>query len=171
MNRRQHDEILNDWLSRHGKLLAKVARSFSVSTHDKEDLIQEIAFQIWTSIPNYKPEVAETTWIYRVAFYTAINWSRKEKSRRKRLNAYRMQISEADSKQTPPDPRLEWLYQRISELGYTDRALVLLLFDEFSYREMSETLGISESNVGVRINRIKKKLVEQLEEIKHNELR
>jgi len=170
MNQRQQEDTLNDWLSRHRNLLIKVARSFAVSAHDKEDLLQEIAFQIWTSIPNYKPEVAETTWIYRVAFYTAINWSRKEKSRQKRLKEYGIQLLESNSEQVPPDPRLEWLYQRINELDYTDRALVLLLFDRFSYREMAETLGISESNVGVRINRIKKKLVKQLEEIKHDEL-
>ena len=62
---------------------------------------------------------------------------------------------------TTPDPRLDWLYERIAELDPIDRSLALLMLDGFSYRDMSETLGISESNVGVRINRIKTRLTDQ----------
>ena len=78
MNRTDPERTLNDWLGRHRGLLMKVARSFASTAHDRDDLLQEIAFQVWKSIPGYRSEIAETTWLYRVAFYTAINWSRKE---------------------------------------------------------------------------------------------
>ncbi len=153
---------LNDWLSRHQGLVIKVARSFARETHDRDDLLQEIAFQLWQSIPGYRSQVAETTWIYRVAFYTAINWSRKEEHRKQRNCQLGEQALGLLSKQVDEDPRVAWLYERIAELDPVDRSLTLLLLDGFSYREMSETLGISESSVGVRIHRIKKSLTNQL---------
>lgn len=68
------------------------------------------------------------------------------------------------------DPRLEWLYQRISEMDTADRSLVLLLLDGFSYKEIGEVLGLSDNNVGVKLTRIKRKLVKILEEETDNEL-
>ncbi len=72
--------------------------------------------------------------------------------------------------QSSMDPRLEWLYEKIAEMEPIDRSLTLLVLDGFSYREMSETMGISESNVGVRINRIKSRLTKLLEEERPDEL-
>ncbi|MFT6055352.1 MAG: RNA polymerase sigma-70 factor (ECF subfamily) [Roseivirga sp.] len=57
------------------------------------------------------------------------------------------------------DPRLAWLYEQIAAFNPIDRSLTLLLLDGFSYKEMSKMLGITESNVGVKINRIKKELI------------
>lgn len=156
MNREQQDRVLNDWLSRHKGLLLKVARSFSgASSDDRDDLLQEIVLQVWRSIPGYPPEIAETTWIYRVALYTAVSWSRKEANRK---------VVQLDESKEPiadislADPRVEWLYEKIAELKSIDRSLALLLLDGFSYREIAQMLGLSESNVGVRINRLKKQL-------------
>ena len=69
-------------------------------------------------------------------------------------------LSPADSR----DPRLEWIYQRIAELDPVSRSLALLMLDGFSYRDMSQILGLSESNVGVKINRIKAALAAKLAE-------
>jgi RNA polymerase sigma-70 factor (ECF subfamily) len=159
------DARLGDWLRRHRGLLVKVTRSFARTPQDRDDLLQEIAFQVWESIPRYTAEVAESTWLYRVAFYTAINWSRKETTRRARTEEYCAEVPAAvvDAPDAG-DPRLEWLYRRIAKLEPIDRSLTLLLLEGHSYREMSITLGLSESNVGVRINRIKKKLSRQLEQ-------
>ncbi|MCS7468934.1 sigma-70 family RNA polymerase sigma factor [Stieleria sp. ICT_E10.1] len=125
---------------------------------------------MWKSIPGYKTQVAESTWLYRVALYTAINWSRKETARAKRMREFRDQPLRVLQDQTTTAPRVEWLYERVAQLEPVDRLLTLLLLDGFSYREMSETVGISESNVGVRINRIKKKMTKQLMLEKDHEL-
>ncbi|WP_309024514.1 sigma factor-like helix-turn-helix DNA-binding protein [Pelagicoccus sp. SDUM812002] len=68
------------------------------------------------------------------------------------------------------DPRLNWLYERIAELNEVDRSLTLLMLDGFSYREISEVLGYAESNVGVKLTRIRKRLTEILGEEESNEL-
>jgi RNA polymerase sigma-70 factor (ECF subfamily) len=82
MNQTQQDKKLNDWLDQHKGLLLKVARSFAIDSHDRDDLLQEIVLQVWRSIPRYTAEVKESTWIYRVALYTAVSWSRKESKRK-----------------------------------------------------------------------------------------
>lgn len=169
MQENEQEVILLDWLSRHRGLLVKVARAFVRSTADQDDLLQEIALQVWNSIPRYKKDTAETTWLYRVAFHTAINWSRKVKSRDRVLKEYQEQLALFHREQKD-DPRVEWLYEQIGELPTIDRSLALLMLDGFSYREMSETLGITESNVGVRVNRIKKRLSKQLEKEKNHDL-
>ena len=68
------------------------------------------------------------------------------------------------------DPRLDWIYQRIGELDEGNRALALLMLDGFSYRDMAQILGLSESNVGVKINRIKAALTAQLAKEEHRGL-
>jgi RNA polymerase sigma-70 factor (ECF subfamily) len=65
------------------------------------------------------------------------------------------------------DPRVEWLYQQIAQLKDVDRSVALLLLDGFSYKEIAAITGLTESNVGVKINRIKSALAgKSLEEIK-----
>lgn len=152
--------MFSDWLSRHKGLLLKVVRSYASSLHDQDDLFQEIGMQLWKSIPSFKQHLAETTWIYRVSFYTAISWLRKQRS----STSKKVELGEQSSLLIQPDekvdPKLEWLYEQIQSMEPIDRSLSLLLLEGFSYREMAQTLGMTESNVGVRINRIKKKLIE-----------
>jgi hypothetical protein len=59
----------------------KVVRAFAVGSEDQEDLVQEIALQLWMSLPAFRREAKESTWIYRVAFNTALVWKRHEKRR------------------------------------------------------------------------------------------
>jgi len=160
MNERQQDEKLNAWLDRHRGLILKVTRSFAVTSHDRDDLFQEIVLQVWKSIPRYTNRVAESTWIYRVALYTAINWTRKETRSDRATNDL---ADEPVAKMPTADPRVDWLYEQIATLAPIDRSLALLMLDGLSYREISGTLGLSESNVGVRLNRIKKQLTARLE--------
>ncbi|XZE56460.1 RNA polymerase sigma factor [Planctomycetaceae bacterium SH139] len=167
MKYQEQERILATWFSHHHGLMLKIARAFASESNDRDDLLQEIALQVWRSIPRYQRAVAESTWIYRVALYTAISWARKE---RKRTNLRSDLPVEPVAQQQPPDPRLDWLYQKISELQPVDRAIALLLLDGFSYREISQAIGISESNVGVRINRIKNQLTKKLSREKDDEI-
>jgi RNA polymerase sigma-70 factor (ECF subfamily) len=124
---------------------------------DQEDLFQEIAIQVWRSIPTFRQESSVTTWIYRIALNTAIKWARKEiKHHTESLDALHPILQE-----NKIDDRLTWLYEEIYKLDEIDRSITLLLLDDFSYKEMASILGITESNVGVKINRIKKHLISQ----------
>jgi RNA polymerase sigma-70 factor (ECF subfamily) len=145
----------------HQAILFKVARAYGASHADREDLFQEIALQVWNSIPAFRGDAAAFTWIYRVALNTALAWKRKERKH----GQGRSDLEAASGLLTSPsghDPRLDWIYQRIAELDDVSRSLALLMLDGFSYRDMSQILGLSESNVGVKISRIKTALAARL---------
>ena len=170
MKRQEQERVFNAWMADHKGLIYKVVRAYTISGPDQEDLFQEIAAQLWFSIPNFKGKSAETTWIYRVALFCSMSWTKKEKRRREGKGAYKHEQSFLSLHQEQEHPRLTWLYEQINELSSVDRSLTLLLLDGYSYKEMAAILGLSESNVGVKINRIKKSLTEksnQLEETDH----
>ena len=154
--------VFDDWLSTHRGVLFKVVRAYAFTLHDQEDLFQEIATQLWISVPSFAGNCAPSTWIYRVALNTAISWSRKELGRHERFNES-LDLHEAALRPNDADvdPRLDWLYGEIRQLSELDRSLTLLLLDGFSYQEMAAALGMSETNVGVRIHRIKAHLTAQ----------
>jgi RNA polymerase sigma-70 factor, ECF subfamily len=154
--------VFDSWLSTYKGVLFKVVRAYAFTLHDQEDLFQEIATQVWISVPSFAGNSAPSTWIYRVALNTAISWSRKELRRhdkiKEALNGDEAALRPNDSE---TDPRLDWLYKQITQLSELDRSLTLLLLDGFSYKEMADALGMSETNVGVRIHRIKAYLTAQ----------
>ncbi len=157
-------QILNRWLECYSGIFYKVVRAYSQTHHDQEDLFQEIVVQVWRAIPRFKGKAKESTFLYQVALFAAMAWSRNEKRRRE--DPHEMRESDRPLFMSADDggnPRLEWLYDRISELDTTDRSLALLMLDGLSYREMAEVLGISESNVGVKLTRIRKNIAKLLE--------
>ncbi len=161
MKPNEQQRIFEEWLNLHRGLLFKVVRSYAFNSHDQDDLFQEIATQLWNSVSRYRGDSAVTTWIYRVALYSAIGWSKKENRHRETHQAI---IADDRLLLQPPNaanPHLEWLYEQISQLDEIDRSLTLLMLDGFSYREIGDTMGISQNHVGVRLNRIKKRLTEQ----------
>lgn len=164
MNERTQKQIFDDWLNLHKGILFKIIRAYAFNPNDQDDLFQEISLQVWKSIPEFRNESKPSTWIYRVALYTATVWARKEKTRppTQPLADVEHALTVTDR---PRDERSEWLYQQIGQLEPVDRSICLLLLDGFSYREMSEMLGISESNVGVKVHRIKQYLIERSKEM------
>ncbi|OYP36730.1 RNA polymerase sigma factor [Rhodopirellula sp. MGV] len=168
MKTRAHQETFDRWLNCHTGLLLKVASSFSKDATDRDDLLQEISFQVWKSIPGYDGRVKESTWIYRVSLYTAIRWAKRESNRPSTANLEQPAIVIDQSGQ---DPRLAWLYEQIQALEPIDRSLTLLMLDGYSYLEIADTLGMTESNVGVRLSRIKKDLTRKLQRERNDDIR
>lgn len=155
MTDKEQLDILEEWLRLHKGLLFKVVRAYAVTDHD--DLFQEMIIQVWHSIPAFRQQAAVTTWLYRIALNTAIKWSKKEKKHSGAETLDNVQhLLQENRVQT--DERLNWLYGEIYRLDEIDRSVTLLMLEGFSYKEMAAMLGISESNVGVKINRIKKQL-------------
>jgi RNA polymerase sigma-70 factor (ECF subfamily) len=147
--------VFDSWLSTYRGVLFKVIRAYAFTRHDQEDLFQEIATQVWISVPGFEGHSAPSTCIYRVALNTAISWSRKELRRPDTTHALAAVETTLELRNSEVDRRLEWLYEQIARLSEIDRSLAVLLLDGFSYKEMADALGISETNVGVRIHRIK----------------
>jgi len=155
--------IFKQWLGEYNRLIYKVVRAYGSTADDKEDLFQEICLQLWLSIPRFEGRAKVSTWIYRVALNTALVWNRGEKNRRKhssQTNIFREQQL-VESKQS--EEVVERLYGAIKKLPKIDASIVLMQLDGLPYSEMSEILGISESNVGVKLNRAKKQLAFLLE--------
>ncbi len=169
MTEAERDHIFGEWLEAHKAILFKVARAYGTTHSDREDLFQEIALQLWHSVEAFRGDAAVTTWIYRVALNTALAWTRRERKH----GVGRQDFEASTALLVAPmdrDPRLEWIYQRIAELEEVNRSLALLMLDGFSYRDMSQILGLSESHVGVKINRIKAALSAQLAKEEHDGL-
>jgi RNA polymerase sigma-70 factor, ECF subfamily len=157
------------WVQEHGGIVFKVAHAYTLTPEEAEDLAQEILLQLWRSMPRFEGRAAASTWIYRVALNTALGWQRKERRRRDRQ---RPVISIEDTPAAVDDAgrlhqreMVERLYVAIRLLPKADAALVLLYLDDLSYSEMAEVLGISESNVGVKLNRARKALGELMKEV------
>ncbi len=163
MDEDEQKRILYDWLSQHRGIFFKIVRAYAFTPHDQDDLFQEIALQVWKSIPDFRGEAKASTWIYRVALYAALAWVRKEKKRPKTKSLG--EVEQTLTVQTQPDDQqLDWLYEQIAQLDPIDRSICLLLLDGFSYKEMAAMLGMSESNVGVKIHRIKRKFLQKSKE-------
>ncbi|GAB4006313.1 RNA polymerase sigma factor [Spirosoma sp. KCTC 42546] len=159
MSELEQNHIFEMWLSQHKALLFKVVRAYAFTAMDQDDLFQEIIIQVWHSIPTFKQQSSNTTWMYRIALNTAIKWLSKERKHtqsQETLDHIQAILQESTIEM---DERLTWLYEEIYKLDEIDRSISLLLLDGFSYKEMAGILGISESNVGVKINRIKKQLI------------
>ncbi|UFH56855.1 RNA polymerase sigma factor [Spirosoma sp. KNUC1025] len=167
MSEPEQNQIFKTWLAQYKALLFKVVRAYAVTPMDQDDLFQEISIQVWRSIPAFKQQSANTTWIYRIALNTALKWGSNERKHAKRQEPLDSLQTILQETTTPPDERLDWLYEEIYKLDEIDRSITLLLLDGFSYKEMAMIIGLSESNIGVKINRIKKQLITKSKQQDH----
>lgn len=163
MLEKDYQSLFTDWLEKHSASVIQVARAYTLTDDERQDLAQEILLQAWQSVPKFRGKSSPATWFYRVALHTAMNWHRKDRPRRTHqqplLEVQAVASESADScEQVQQRETVEQLYDAIHQLPKTDVALVLLYLDEMSYREMASVLGISESNVGVKLNRAKQAL-------------
>ena len=124
----------------------------------KEDYYQEILIRLWKAFPSFNQQSAFSTWLYRVAFNTAIDIIRKEVIRPLSVELRKEMYSAFDSDQNIESEQRDMLYQAINGLSEIDKATILLYLEEYDYKEISTVIGISENYVGVKINRIKKEL-------------
>lgn len=164
--------LFQSWLAASGAAVLKIARAYTRSAEDCQDLAQEILIQCWSSLPQFQGRATPSTWFYRIALNTALNWRRSDRIRK----AHRAPCFELDGISAPgldvvqstvQKEMVERLYTAIHQLPGTDAALVLLFLDDLSYREIAEVLGITDSNVGVKLNRAKRALGQLLQEESH----
>jgi RNA polymerase sigma-70 factor, ECF subfamily len=143
----------------------RVCRTYADGADEREELFQEVVYQLWRAFPSYRREAAPLTWVYRIALNAAITALRRRA--RRPVHVSLEAASEIQSPETPGrgDERTELLYRAIRRLGDVERALLMCYLDELSYKQIAEVLGLSETNVGVRLNRAKAKLQVLVKEI------
>ena len=141
------------------RIIHKITSVYTTSLADREDLFQEICLQLWKSYSNFKEESKFSTWVYRIALNTAINSFRKTKNgfTYESLKASHLKIEPSDEEEN-----VKLLYHSISKLNRIDKAIILLWLEDKSYDEIASIIGITKSNVSVKLVRIKKKLEEMI---------
>ncbi|WP_026714274.1 RNA polymerase sigma factor [Flavobacterium daejeonense] len=143
-------------VSQYQPMLYKIVRLYRDSFEDREDLFQEIVFQLWKSYPNFRGEAQIKTWMYRIALNTALASFRKNSTKINYLSQLPDLAEEIISDEQVL--REERLFAVLNLLEDGEKALIALYFDELSYQQMAEILGINENYVGVKLNRIKTKI-------------
>jgi RNA polymerase sigma factor (sigma-70 family) len=144
-------------------IILKICNSYCRNKCDREDLAQEIIYNLWKSGKKFDPDYKFSTWMYRIALNVAISFFRKEKKAFRTFPAHEVHLDIEDSGPNEDDSakQIQLLQRFINELKELDKALILLSFESNSYREIAEITGISESNVATRISRIKERLKQQ----------
>jgi RNA polymerase sigma factor (sigma-70 family) len=144
-------------------LIYKICYSYCSNQENRKDLQQEILMQLWSSFSKFDGRVKISTWIYRIALNTAISFYRNaSKHRDKKVIIDASIISLSNFGYVPEqEENIARLYLFINNLNEMDKALILLYLDDNKYKDIAEILGISETNVATKINRIKKILKEQ----------
>lgn len=159
MDKQEQQQFFQEIIEQHKGILFKVARTYCPDEEDRQDLIQEMMIQIWLSIHKYNNQYKISTWLYRIALNVAISFYHKSLTRTKRytnLNEQMMEIPVEDKSEN--ERQLNLLEQFISELKEIDKSLMILYLEDKSHAEIAEILGMSVSNVGTKLGRIKDKL-------------
>lgn len=148
-------------ITEHQGIILKICRVYRNSKEDREDLFQEIVFQLWKSAPSFEGRAKFSTWMYRIALSTAIASYRKKKPD----ILYTPMLPHAQEEQQDPGEQRERLFGALTKLNDADKALITLYLEDLSYQEIAAITGLTENNVGVKLNRIKNK-IQQLLNIK-----
>lgn len=159
MNKQEQQQFFQEIIDRHRGIMFKVARVYCQNENDRQDLIQEMMIQIWQSIHKYNDQFKISTWLYRISLNVAISFYRKSTTRANRFTVLNEQMTEIPTEdKAETEQQLTLLEQFISELKEIDKALMILYLEDKSHAEIAEILGISISNVGTKVGRIKEKL-------------
>jgi RNA polymerase sigma factor (sigma-70 family) len=162
---RKKDEAFADWLSPHLAALRRISRAFAEPA-DQHDLMQELMLAVWSARPRFQDRSTAATFVYRVAHNTALTWKRGETRRRRRREtieaemALRAQLDGAE----PEMGLLDRLYTAIRTLPPLDRSLILLSLDGVAYGEIARLHGLSETNVGARLTRVRQRIAGLVED-------
>ena len=153
-------------LEAHKRILYKVANVYCADPEDRRDLVQEMVIQLWRSFPRYDDQYKFSTWMYRVGMNVAISFFRSEGRRHRRTvgldTVEIIDFAAADRVAGEAGDDVRLLQRLVAQLDEMSRALILLYLEGYSHAEIAEILGISVTNVGTRISRIKNRLQGEL---------
>ncbi|MDB5249686.1 MAG: polymerase ECF-type sigma factor [Segetibacter sp.] len=163
MNLQPDEERFILILQEKKKIIYKICNSYCRSVEDRKDLAQEIIIQLWKSLHKYNEQYQLSTWVYAIALNVAMAFHRSKKRKREVFAGLEIVVAIMDdtTEEREQEENLQLLYKFINELEELNKALMILYLDNNSYKEISLVLGITETNVATKINRIKQKLKQQ----------
>lgn len=146
-------------IEKHKGIIFKISKMYMDEKEDRDDLFQEITYQVWKAYPKFKGESEFSTWLYRIALNTAIIFLKNEKKRsfigNEDFSEYKIIQEEFDHEK---EEKLNAMYKAIHQLNSIDKAFIFYYLEDFSGKQIAEQMGISEGNVRVKMNRAKNKL-------------
>lgn len=145
-------------LEKHLGIILKISKAYTHTIQDREDLINDIVYEMWKSFPNFQGKSKVSTWLYRIALNTSMNYKRNTSKKRDFLQNTIDISGHEPANESDINPQIEWLNDSIAELDEFNKAIILLYLDGYKHDEIAEITGISKSNVGTRILRIKDQL-------------
>lgn len=158
MSKKLEQEFVKQ-LNENQNIVHKICRLYTNDQHAHNDLFQEVTVQLWRAYPKFRGDSKFSTWMYRVALNTAVTLYRKSTRRVKTQDYESVQFKIEDQQEDDEQmEQLTLLYGAVKQLNDIEKALVFLYLEDKNYREIAETMGISEVNARVKMNRIKTKL-------------
>ncbi|MHC5309911.1 RNA polymerase sigma factor [Myroides sp. LJL116] len=158
MNPDLEKEFVNQ-LDKNQNLIHKICRLYASDDAAHKDLFQEISIQLWHAYPKFRGDSKFSTWAYRVGLNTAISLYRKSTKQVQTTDIdsflFKFEYQQYDEEE---EEQLKNMYKTIAQLNDIDKALIFLYLEDKNYQEIGETLGISQVNARVKMNRIKSKL-------------
>lgn len=139
-------------------LIFKVTTVYTNNKADQQDLYQDIVYQLWKSFDSFNNQSKISTWLYRVALNTALTKIKKHAKKPKSVPIEKVIVQQAEDYNPIYEEQLKLVYAQIQQLNVLEKALMLLLLEGKKYEEIAEIVGITTSNVGTKISRIKQKL-------------
>lgn len=136
-------------------IILKISRAYTNTTHDREDLINDIALELWKSYPKFKGGSKISTWIYRISLNVSMNYKRNKKTNVLFLSETNQFETSTWLQREEVNEQTDLLYNCIDYLDEFNKAIIILFLDGNSHAEISAITGISTTNVGTRISRIK----------------
>ncbi|ROI00107.1 RNA polymerase sigma factor [Chryseobacterium daecheongense] len=146
-------------IEKHKGIIFKISKMYMHEKDDRDDLFQEINYQVWKAYPSFRGESEFSTWLYRIALNTAIIFLKSEKKRsfiaNEDFSNYKIVQEEYNLEK---EEKLSAMYHAIHQLNPIDKAFIFYYLEDFSGKQIAEQMGISEGNVRVKMNRAKNKL-------------
>ncbi len=162
--------LFKEVLAENKDRIYRICCAYERNSIERDDLYQEILINIWKNLEKFEGRSAISTWIYRIAVNTSLLHVKKESKRSSmsaELNENSVEIAETSAEEREEKiitgTKIELLYDSINKLGSLDKLIISMVLEDLSYKEISDVTGLTVTNTGVRINRIKKELFKLME--------
>ena len=157
----KEDEFVR-FIKQYEGVIFKITTMYTDNRDDQKDLYQDVVYQLWKSFDSFRAESKISTWMYRIALNTALTRLKKSKRLGNAVSIDKVVMQQTENYNPEFEEKLKLLYAHIKQLNVLEKGLMLLLLEGKKYEEIAEITGLSPSNVGTKISRIKQKLKHQI---------
>lgn len=167
------EKQFNELVVQNKDRLTRICSYYSSNADDSKDMYQEILVNVWNSLENFKGDSSINTWIYRVAINTALTFTGKAYKHMKLIvstdtqNLSSLTDDQSLEEKLLQEKKFKILQNELNLLTVIDKALISLMLEGLSMKEISDVIGITEPNVRVKIHRIKQQLRSKLKGENH----